>query len=107
MSYRVIVIDESDEDEHVLMLNEEVEEDVADAVVEMVEEGEIETFEDCSTVCNCITEMLKEAGVAAEDHDAMIEELEGMRLVKKVVEGEKEEKRNGGNGKKKKVVKKK
>lgn len=114
MSFRVIVIDESDEDEDVLMLNEEVEEeDVADAIVEMVEEGEIETFEECSTVCDFVSEMLKKAGVEIdyvdtnthEAHEVMINELRGMKLVKKE-EGNGEKKikkivkKENGNGKK-------
>lgn len=101
MSFRVIVMDESDEDETVLMLNGEVdEEEIVDSIVELVEEGEIETFEECSTVCNRISEMLEEAGIKAEDHDDMIEALENLKLIKKVVEG------NGNEGKVKKIVKK-
>lgn len=92
---RIVVINEETEE---LIINELINEELADDIVEMVEEGEVETFEECANVCDKVSEMLSEAGIETEDHDEMIAGLDGLKLVKK-------EEGNGGNGKKR-VVKK-
>ena len=83
MVYRQIIIDE---DNGELLKNETFDEEYED-----------ESCEGCEEICGRVSEMLEEAGIETEDHDEMLEALEGMKLVKKD---------NGNGNGKKKIVKK-
>ena len=90
---RIIIINEETGD---LLKNELIEEDLADQISGIVEDGFVDNYEECETICSTVTSMLDNIGIATEDHDEMISELEDLKLVKK----------ENGNGKvKKKVLK--
>lgn len=84
---RVIIIINEETGE--LLKNELIGEELADQISGIVEEGFIETYEQCETVCSNVSKMLDDAGISTEDHDEMIEELEKLKLVKKDVEDKK------------------
>ncbi len=84
MAYRMIIIDEENDE---LLKNEVFDEEYED-----------ESCEGCEEVCDKVSEMLMDAGIETDDHEEMIEALDGMRLVKKENgNGRKIVKKNGGN----------
>lgn len=82
---RVIIINEESGE---LLENELIEEELADQIVGIVEDAEVDNYEECEVICSVVTKMLEEAGIEAEDHDEMIKELGGLKLVKKDVNPE-------------------
>ena len=97
--FRVIIIDEENEE---LIKNEMIDEELVEALSEMIDGEDIESCEceGCEEVCNRISEMLfQETGIEMDDHDSMLQALEGLRLVKKENGGKvKKVVKKGGNG---------
>jgi len=82
MSYRIIIIDEDTEE---LVRNQEVvDSEEIDQIEKILDEGVIETHDECESVCDVVSEMLSEVGEdGTSDHDTMISTLEEYKLVKK------------------------
>lgn len=82
---RIIIISEETGD---LLKNELIEEDLADQISGIVEDGFVDNYEECEEVCSTVAKMLDEIGISTEDHDEMIKELEDLKFVKKEVNPE-------------------
>ena len=77
---RIIIINEETGD---LLKNELIEEDLADQISGIVEDGFVENYEECELICSRVFKMLDNIGIVTEDHEEMIKELEDLKLVKK------------------------
>ncbi len=78
---RIIIINEESGE---LLKNELIEEELADQIYGVVEDGFIENYEGCETICSNISKMLEDAGIKADgDHEEMLDALEDLKLVKK------------------------
>lgn len=84
MTYRIIIIDEDTEE---LVRNQEVvDSEEIEQIEKILDEGVIETHDECEEVCDVVSTMIMEAGrsdVNLNDHDEMISVLEDMILVNK------------------------
>lgn len=80
---RVVVIDEENED---LLISKSVDEELADQIVGIVEDGEIDNYEECEQVCSQVVRMLEDIGINCDgDHDKIMKELKSTVLIKKEV----------------------
>ncbi len=77
---RIIIINEESGE---LLKNELIEEELADQITGIVEDGFVDTYEQCETICSNVSKMLEEAGIEADEHEEMIDALEDLKLVKK------------------------
>ena len=82
---RIIIINEESNE---LLKNELIEDDLADQIAGIVEDGFIENYEECEQVCSQVTKMLDEVGISTEDHDEMIDALGDLKLVRKDIKHE-------------------
>lgn len=82
---RIIIINEESGE---LLKNELIEEELADQISGIVEDGFIETYEQCETICSNVTKMLDDAGIDTDNHDEMIDALGDLKLVRKEVKPE-------------------
>jgi len=82
---RVLIINEETQE---LLKNELIEEELADQIAVIIEDGFVENYEDCEVVCSAVAKMLDFIGIETENHDDMIKELEDLKLVKKDVNPE-------------------
>jgi len=87
---RVLIINEGTQE---LIENKLINEELADQISGIVEDGFIETYEECEIICSMVTELLDEIGISTEDHDEMIKELKDLKLVKKDVNPESNKKK--------------
>jgi len=87
---RVLIINEETQE---LIENKLINEELADQISGIVEDGFIETYEECEIVCSTVAEMLDDAGIDTDGHDDMLKELEDLKLVKKDVNPESNKKK--------------
>jgi len=79
--YRIIIIDEENGE---LLTNELIDEELSEQITGIVEDGEIDNYEECETVCSEVLSMLEKIGIDTDgDHDLILKELKKMMFVKK------------------------
>lgn len=84
--YRIIIV--KDEESGELLKNELIDEELADQIAGIVEDGEVDNYEECEQVCSQVAKMLDDAGISTEDHDEMLDALGDLKLVRKEVKPE-------------------
>ncbi len=79
---RIIIIHEESGE---LLKNDLIDEELADQISGILEDGYIENYEGCETICSNVSKMLEDAGIKAEGHEEMIDALEDLKLIRKEV----------------------
>lgn len=77
---RILIIDEENGE---LLKNELIDEELADQIAGIVEDGEVDNYEGCEQVCSEVVSMLNEAGISTENHEEMIDALGELKLIRK------------------------
>ena len=99
---RVLIINEETQE---LIENKLINEELADQISGIVEDGFIETYEECEIVCSTVAEMLDDAGIDTDGHDDMLKVLKDLKLVKKDVNTESNKTKKPIKTKEKKIKK--
>lgn len=83
---RILIINEESGE---LLKNELIEEELADQIAGIVEDGFVDNYEQCETICSNVSKMLEDAGIKADvDHEEMLDALGDLKLIRKEVKPE-------------------